>query len=188
MMGIEKDHIVEIVYENPKVRRSARAYLNTTLFITLVIGGLAALLWCGFILSDTPNPELFSASNPGLGDLLVISIIVLFSIAGGIRVVCSLSPMVVAVKDGLFIYSGVKRRFYLPWSNIAELTYCHRKSMLNPRGDYVFISIHDGLTLFHLKLRHIENGGWTLRRGFELLASGAGYSELVQSIILHLEP
>lgn len=60
--------------------------------------------------------------------------------------------------------------------------------MLNPRGDYVFISIHDGLTLFHLKLRHIENGGWTLRRGFELLASGAGYSELVQSIILHLEP
>lgn len=187
MMGIEKGGIVEIVYENPKVRRSARAYLNTTLFITLIIGGLAALLWYGFFLSDTPNPKLFSASNPGLGDLFVISIIVLFSIASGIRVVCGLSPMVVAVKDGLFVYSGIKRRFYLPWSHIAELSHCQRKSMLNPRGDYVFISIHDGLTPFHLKLHHVENGGWVLRRGFELLASGEGYSELVQFITLHLE-
>lgn len=186
-MDICQDNVLRVVYENPRVLRTIRVHQRTLVFAGVVFGGVIAILWWGIIRFGVPSVRVFNASNPGLGDVLIITGIWLCSILGIFRKIVTLCPVVVGVDSGVFVHDGWKRQFFIPWDDINFINPGHQTGLENLRGEYAFVCVKKGLPLFHLYLATIAKSRLTFRRGFRLLSSGRGYVEMIRFMKEHIK-
>jgi hypothetical protein len=173
-----------IVYTNRRLQKAVVSYATSAVLIGTLFGGLMAMLWAGRIL----GLESTDSEDISVGDLTILSLVVIFMTLFFSYLACAIYPEVRADQHGLKVRIGVSGWRFLSWDSIRGIVVWTHISHLNPSGRQVFVEVQDecmGPIHYNLMFTPDNSAYWV--KGFRLMGNGKNYRAMVDAIESRLE-